>query len=200
MNKNGYKRSRFIINPRFQYRLIGIFVGFSLIMSVTIVGFLSVTYSDFRTKLNEMGTQLSLYTDMVNTFIEEDHVVFWVPNEVQKSILFKLILLIFILSLLIVALGFYVSHRIAGPLYRLNFCLLSLSENKPVPHLRFRNKDEFQNLAESFNKGVGTLTSKINELQKANMCLLEKLEKLAEADQVTRQNVLNIVSEFRRTN
>ena len=49
--------------------------------------------------------------------------------------------------------GLYISHRIAGPIYRMQKELQDMSEEKPVElrAIQFRKKDYFPELAETFN-------------------------------------------------
>lgn len=44
------------------------------------------------------------------------------------------------------------SHRIAGPIYRLRKSIEMLSEGKDIPSFAFRKRDEFQEVAASFEK------------------------------------------------
>ncbi len=160
MGQNKYKRSRFIINPQFQYRLIALFFAVSLVMSGAILAFAWKSYSSFTSKLQEKQTQMGLYTEMVNEYVEKDVTVFWVPKEFKREFLWKLLGFTLLLSLAVIFLGVFVSHRIAGPLHRLNRFMLDIAEGKAVPELRFRDHDEFMHMAESFNKCVHALASK----------------------------------------
>ncbi len=48
--------------------------------------------------------------------------------------------------------AFRMSHRIAGPLYRLKMAMLKTATGKKIKKLAFREKDYFQELADSFNE------------------------------------------------
>ncbi len=60
--------------------------------------------------------------------------------------------------------GIWFSHRVAGPLHRLQRHMADISEGKTVSDLKFREGDYFPELADQFNKQhnelVKTLTSK----------------------------------------
>jgi signal transduction histidine kinase len=63
-------------------------------------------------------------------------------------------------SLIIFAVGLMISHKIAGPLYRLRFDLDNMAEQGTLSKVNFRDKDyfielekSFNNLAEKLNKG-----------------------------------------------
>jgi nitrate/nitrite-specific signal transduction histidine kinase len=184
MNPYKSQRSRFIINPRFQYRFIAMFIAVSIAMSAAILTFAWTSYSSFTSKLAQKQNEMSLYTDMVNEFMESGVTVFWVPQEFKKEFFIKLVAFTALLSLAIVLIAILISHRIAGPLFRLNNFMLAVSEDQPVPHLRFRDKDEFQNLAESFNKCVERLASKYDEEQKIKTKLVEELKSCLDQTEV----------------
>lgn len=51
------------------------------------------------------------------------------------------------------------SHRFAGPIYRLRQCIRGIAEGGPVPRLKFRDFDFWHGLAEDFNKMTERLCS-----------------------------------------
>ena len=176
MSKRKYKRSRLLINPEFQYKLIAIFVVVSILMSLFIVAFAWQSYNSFVSDLNEKGTELSLYTDMVNEFMEPGAQVFWVPAEYKTQITIRLLGLTSVLAIVVIILGVFISHRIAGPLHRLNNSFLSIASGKVASNLRFRDHDEFQHLAESFNKCVEQLDGGRKELLNAEKNLFDSVK------------------------
>lgn len=50
------------------------------------------------------------------------------------------------------------SHRFAGPIYRLRHTIRSIAEGSPARRLKFRDFDFWQGLAEDFNKMVEQLS------------------------------------------
>jgi len=54
------------------------------------------------------------------------------------------------------------SHRFAGPIYRLRGTIRSLAEGNPPKRLKFRDFDFWHGLAEDFNRMVDQLTSRGN--------------------------------------
>lgn len=74
---------------------------------------------------------------------------------------------------LIIWLGLFISHRIAGPLVRLNHGMRGLSEgNWPKHPMKFRKGDEHHHLAEQFN------------------CMVEKVKYQVEGERKRMDNVL----------
>lgn len=52
------------------------------------------------------------------------------------------------------------SHRFAGPIYRLRQVILEIAQGDPPPRLKFRDFDFWQGLAEDFNRMVDRLSSR----------------------------------------
>jgi methyl-accepting chemotaxis protein len=175
MSHDPYKRAHFIINPHFQYRLVALFFVVSLIISGAILTFTWKSYSSFTSKLQEKKTQIGLYTEVVNEYVEKDAVVFWVPKQFKRDFLWKLLVFIVLLSLVVIFLGLFISHRIAGPLHRLNNFMLDIAAGNAVPELRFRDNDAFPHLAESFNKCLFALASKRTETEQNQTAALGEI-------------------------
>lgn len=56
------------------------------------------------------------------------------------------------------------SHRFAGPIYRLRKVILEIADGSPPPRLKFRDFDFWQGLAADFNRMVDQLVSRRESL------------------------------------
>lgn len=199
MNSKIYKRKRIIINPSFQYRLIIFFFVVSIVMSVAILSFSWKTYSSFITKLSEKEAEMSLYTDLIDEFVEAGVQVFWVPAEFKKEVVTRLVIFTLLLSVIVVLIGVIISHRIAGPLHRLNNYLIKFSKGEPITNLRFRDKDEFQSLAYSFNRCVKYVTDRYGAVLTSEEKFLEDMEIYISKikDEEIKKNLSDKISKFK---
>jgi signal transduction histidine kinase len=73
---------------------------------------------------------------------------------VKKHILFRLIFFSIPVIFVIVIGSIIFTHRIAGPLYRLEKTLDDLIAGKDVDIIRLRKKDEFQGLTQKLNEFI----------------------------------------------
>ena len=64
----------------------------------------------------------------------------------------KIILILFLLLVLVGSIALLYSHRIAGPLFRINKCINMLSEGKDTGPISLRKRDHFKELAVSLEK------------------------------------------------
>ncbi|MDD2702696.1 MAG: hypothetical protein PHC33_01645 [Candidatus Omnitrophica bacterium] len=75
-------------------------------------------------------------------------------NAIRQWAAFKSVILfgIVVALVFIAMLSLLYSHRIAGPLYRIQKYINSLAEGKDIPAVRFRNYDEFKEVADALEK------------------------------------------------
>jgi len=132
------RRRTYLINPRFQWR----FIGFMATVSVLAISMLFVSNILFFRNMEHEALSVGLTPDNPYfDFLQE-----------QKS---ALSVLYFAVSgavfVLMMGLGILYSHRIAGPLYHLDGKMRRIAGGEEPSPLTFRRRDQFGELAESFN-------------------------------------------------
>lgn len=140
------KFKSYIINPRFQLKMIIVFliplVGVSLANYVA----MKLFFSNFMAQGLSAGFPI-------------DH-VFFEFLEKQREALSRFLGFSFTFALLIFFIvGFYFSHKIAGPLYRLRKSFEKMREQKRLESVTFRDGDYFQDVKDEFNSLVKDLES-----------------------------------------
>jgi hypothetical protein len=137
----GYKRKVLLINPNFQLRFMAFMVGVSLV-AISIFYFAN---HFFFNEFVQQGKDLGLPAD--HSFFE-----FIGEQRARMTVIFAVTALIefFFISLA----GLFISHRIAGPLYRLHKYLSDIASGKDVGKVSFRKKDFFPELADATNKAL----------------------------------------------
>ncbi|MEO5969916.1 MAG: hypothetical protein ABIQ95_08310 [Bdellovibrionia bacterium] len=132
------KRKKFFINPAFQLR----FIGFSVIVSATAMSVFYFCNYYFFYSLRNLGSGFGLpVTHSFFTLIQR-----------QQTILNHIFIICALaLLLIILVMGIIFSHRIAGPIYRMQRHMIELSKSKNYTDVRFRKNDFFPELAEAFN-------------------------------------------------
>jgi hypothetical protein len=143
------KRKKIIINPKFQFK-------FSLnlllpMLIVTSVFWLTVEFFFYR--MVKFGK--------VNN-LPDGHAYFTLINLQRKEFIFILLVLALVLAIVFFIWGLLYSHRIAGPLYKLNKHFVEskdLDEVKNKP-LSFRPNDYFSELPVSINSFFDRLKDK----------------------------------------
>lgn len=151
-------RRSYIINPKFQYKFSFIicsliFIG-SLIYPITI-------YDLFDYIIQMNPTSATEHASHRN-------------NLIQFLILMQIgfIGIVFVFCL-------FISHKIAGPLYKLSQHLQSLRETGEIKILKFRTGDNFPEIAEEINDTLEFFTSKTEEEIKTLQELSDFLENIA---------------------
>ena len=131
--KAAYKRKQYIVAPQFQLRYVGL-----ILMLVFLTGILCA-YVVYYTSMILLGDKLAnVYPQgrLISTV-----------NMVNMRILLSLILI----TPLVVVICIYASHKIAGPIYRIERHLAEMVSGNLSSHLILRQGDEFMGLAVRIN-------------------------------------------------
>jgi methyl-accepting chemotaxis protein len=135
------RRKTYLINPRFQWR----FIGFMATVSLLAISMLFVSNILFFRNMEQEALSVGLTRDNPYfDFLQE-----------QKSALSTLYFGVSgVVFVLMMGLGILYSHRIAGPLHNLNNKMKRIAGGEDLSPLNFRRRDQFRELAESFNEMI----------------------------------------------
>ena len=140
--KTKSRRKKLLINPDFQVN----FLKNILFLNIGVCGFFYLAHAYFFWQGRELGRSIQL---------PADHVFFKFLAEQQRSMNLISLATMCVVSALIVAFGLVYSHRIAGPIYRLQKYLKERNAGTEKGNLYFRQGDYFPELADSVNEFVG---------------------------------------------
>jgi sensor histidine kinase YesM len=88
------------------------------------------------------------------------------PVQVLHDLRYQVMMLLIALQLLFLFISFlisiFMSHRIAGPLYKLKLFLAKLREGDLKEELHFREKDHFRELAGDYNEAIKSIRSRMD--------------------------------------
>ena len=147
MKKRIYKRRQYIVDTRFQYRLMS---KFAILTACVVIGSLSFLvlvyhkYGDIQVSVVQ-PVPFGLLDSFVNNEGEGTYSLLDLLWPVLAICLVGTIIFTFFFSLI-------VSHRMAGPVYRMRNLLGEMAEgdlSRPVS--RLRRKDEFKHLFADIN-------------------------------------------------
>jgi methyl-accepting chemotaxis protein len=136
----GYARKKYVINKDLQLRLLFKFLFSLLIISFVIVwNFYYATWTMLANDLRGLGISV-----------------------LKGSISIRMIILSCSLILVFTTFSIFISHRIAGPIYKIKSVIDKMASGDLPPQIYLRKNDEFKELAESVNK----LIEYLNQNQK----------------------------------
>ena len=127
-------RKRYIIKKGFQLRF----------MIIVIVSMLLIA----------LVTSLSIYSAVMQTLVAQFHGenLALIKHAVTYKLFIRSLLLIFAIAIMSV----FISHRIAGPVYKFERIIRELARGKKVEEFRLRKRDEFYELATAINDLIKT--------------------------------------------
>lgn len=137
------KKSSILINPRFQWTLIGYAAVLTLVILVSMFGLFSLGFHEFLV----IGQQAGL---------PSDHVYFQFIQMQEATFVRVFAALALVVGSILIVGGLVVSHKIAGPIYRMKKEFTEMVNQDPVQlkKINFRKGDFFPELADSYNEVV----------------------------------------------
>jgi hypothetical protein len=126
-----YSRKKKLVQPRFQLRLIGFFMGLSALGLLLQFLLLGARLSTALSRLDDGGAELA----------EE------VPAMMLEVLGFSIVIVLPI----VFCIGLMLTFRIAGSAYRMESYLRTVARGEAPEPLRLRENDELQSLCEAVN-------------------------------------------------
>lgn len=139
-----YKRSKLLINQKFQVSFMLYSVAIALFSSAMFYAAVYYFFWKFRTLGASMG-------------LAPDHVFFRFLDTQQSSLNWYWLAMSVISSLGICAWGLLLSHRVAGPLHKLRLHMNRVARSETEAEVQFRSGDYFPELADAYNEQLRTL-------------------------------------------
>jgi len=177
------RRTQYIIAKSFQVRfallLSGVGVAITSVIGFVLYGVLAKTQSLF------VGTGIVLSPSVIE-FLGE-----------QRSLFVYSLLGTFLgVTLILLILGIFISHRLAGPIFALSRKMNDLAQGNFNATLSLRKVDEFQDLKDRFNTLVHALQNQVkSELIKVNS-VIESLKSVSEKASLSGEALDHLKSAF----
>lgn len=133
-----YKRSVFLINPAFQLKF-SLIVCSVILVSTFVYPF--IIYDFFNLVVASLPNPPELIVDA------------------QKNLITYLVLIQLVITILVFIVFIFITHKIAGPMFKLKNHLAGIREGKSVSPLNFRSGDYFQDVAEEVSLFLETIES-----------------------------------------
>ena len=157
-----YKRKTYLINKTFQLKfsffLVFIVISSSLVYPITI-------YELYNSVAMSIKSQ---FPHASEEFLN------------RKSIILQLLLIgQLFFSLLIFIIGIFLSHKVAGPIYKIQKYIQAIRKNNKYDKVILRNGDHFSELAKEYNKSITYLNTKYEIARLA----LDEIKKLVDENE-----------------
>ena len=163
MDTKGYKRKIYIVDKKFQFKFVIMLLFFILVTVFT------VSFTTFYV----------IWQNVINEF-------FFVPEASKKlgDIYIRtselLILPMIVLSAIAGIAGILISHRIAGPVYRMKKVSEEIAKGNLCVNVKFRKSDELHDLADSMNAMIAGVRNLVKEDRSTINKIMAVSDKLAE--------------------
>ena len=171
-----FKRTQYLVKKEFQLK----YVGMILAMIFLTAGLCS--YVVYYTSMISLGEKLA------NVYPQGRLV------SIVKAVNFRILLSVIFITPLVALVGLLASHRIAGPIYRMESFLKAMGEGNFTSRITLRKGDELTTLADGMNDLADSMKSNIMR-QKAQMeKTIEELDNVKKLADATSKNPTKIDS------
>jgi len=160
------KRRNYFIEKRFQFNFI---LKFCALVAVGGVLTIAILYY-----LALRSTTVSIVDSRVLVKTTAD---FLLPVLIQT-----VVVVMILVSIATVFVTLFVSHKIAGPLYRLKKKMREIEEGDFSGDFRIRHLDQLQDLAQSFNSMIHKIRQEVGLLKQYVVTMKDKIEGISEHD------------------
>ena len=162
--KPAYKRKIHFIDKPFQSKFILKFCALVALGGLLTIGILYLWAGK--------STTVAIVNSRVEVRTTAD---FMLPILIQTVIIVSIIV-----SLATIVVALFVSHKIAGPLYRLKNTMEKLEQGNFAEDFHIRSNDQLQDIAGSFNNMIKKIREVIKNLKRDIPTLKEKLGSISE--------------------
>jgi len=221
-----HRRKKFLINKRLQLRYAAYtFVTLAIVsiiatacLSLGVWNILAQEFSQEKlTERLEMASQMSDYQrartghnmtederlrsfdDVQMLSFREKEIFSQVLKENNKQLLLKLIILLLALCVATI----FLTHKIAGPLFRLKKTFDAVSAGNLTARLHFRKGDHIQEISPDFNEMISSLDYSYAKCKAYTGRLWEELDRLevsSEAIEEAKQELQKELNRYKATN
>ena len=163
-NSKPHKRRNYLIDREFQIKFI---LKFCALVAAGGLLFMGILYFSVM-----QSTAVSIVNSRVMVRSTADLIL---PILIQTVIVVTIVI-----SLFTILVTLFISHKIAGPLYRFKKVIQELENGDFSSDFKIRNPDQLQELAGAFNSMIKKVREEMGQLKENSLSLKDKLESLSE--------------------
>ena len=160
-NKHPYRRKHYFIKKEFQFKFI---LKFCLIILAGIIISTSLLFLFSQDTLTSSFQQSRLV--IKNTAIA-----------ILPAVIYTNLITLGLISLAVIVVTLFVSHKIAGPLFRFEKDIKEIGQGNLTKKIGLRKKDQITDMADSLNKMTASLHEKVFDIQTEVEHLVESAAK-----------------------
>lgn len=141
------RRVNYLIKKDFQLDVVFKFLVIALVNNAILYSAFYLFFKNFSKEALEMG-------------IPKQHVFFLFIDQVQNDFNIFFFAALLTCTLFITISGIYISHKIAGPLYKIEKHMQECVESGDLSEINFRKGDYFNELEINYNKLIHSIKNK----------------------------------------
>jgi len=148
-NKHPYKRKHYFIKKEFQFKFI---LKFCLLILAGVIISTSLLF------LFSQGT-------LTSSFHQSRLVIKNTAVAILPAVIYTNLITLGLISLAAIVVTLFVSHKIAGPLFRFEKDIKEIGQGDLTKKIGLRKKDQITDMADSLNKMTASLNEKVLDIR-----------------------------------
>jgi len=170
-NKHSHRRRQYFIKKDFQFRFI---IKFCLLILIGVV--------------ISTGLLLLLSQDtLTSSFSQSRLVIKNTALAILPAVMYTNLITLGLIILATIVVMLFISHKIAGPLFRFEKELREVGEGDLTKDIILRKKDQITDMADSLNKMSARLREKILAIQTEVECIIESASEQKSPERLTEE-------------
>lgn len=160
-NKHPHRRKHYFVKKDFQFRFI---LKFCLIVLMGVIVSTGLLF------LFSQGT-------LTSSFQQSRLTIKTTALAILPAAIYTNLITLGVITLATIVVTLFISHKIAGPIFRFEKELKEIGEGDLTKDIRLRKKDQITDMAVSLNKMIAGLHEKVLDIQKSVEQLIESATK-----------------------
>lgn len=152
-----FRRKKYLVNKPFQVRFALFFIFEAAAVLFLTLLFIYHLNNKYTAELSKLQYDNRVFTLLINSFVGTELAEENSFQPFQKEILTEVMIFAVALFTIVLIPSIIASHRIAGPLYRLNKTMRDVSRGLYTQRMAFRKRDAFKDIESSFNDMLSSL-------------------------------------------
>ena len=141
-------KRKFLVDARVQLKVIFLLGGIALVSAIAVC----VTAYERLMKLSVLFNNSIVPPVMLPKVFEQ----------IALSLMMRLMLIVFSMVIVFIFVGVFLTHQLAGPIWKAQAQLRKFFKGEPIPPMFFRKGDAFQDFPELLNKLINGYNKKNN--------------------------------------
>jgi methyl-accepting chemotaxis protein len=152
-----FRRRKIFVDKAFQIRFAFFFLMEALTIVLLTLAFQFHLYEKYSEQIQKLSYDNKVYSILINGFVGTELATQPASGSIETRILLEIAVFAAVIFFIVLIPSVMASHRIAGPLFKLDRIIKEIARGNYSQKVSFRKGDAFKNIESSFNEMLSSL-------------------------------------------